>query len=50
MSMTPLKLSCRDLALLRAVAAGCCELVCGCHPDLLVDGRWCCCDLSPARR
>lgn len=35
-------LSRRDLALLRATAAGRCELVCGCHPDLLVDGRWCC--------
>ena len=35
-------LSRRDLALLRATAAGRCELVCGCEPDLLVDGRWCC--------
>jgi hypothetical protein len=32
----------RDLALLRAVAAGRAELVCGCQPDLLIEGRWCC--------
>ena len=32
-------LSRRDLALLRATAAGRCELLCGCAPDLLVDGR-----------
>lgn len=35
-------LSRRDLALLRATAAGRCELVCGTHPDLLIDGLWCC--------
>jgi len=23
------------------VAAGRCELICGCQPDLLIDGRWC---------
>lgn len=35
------ELSRRENALLRAVAAGRCELVCGCEPDLLIDGRWC---------
>lgn len=37
LTMTP-----RYLALLRAVATGHAVMVCGCHPDLLVDGRWCC--------
>jgi hypothetical protein len=37
-----LALSHRDRALLRAAAAGRCELVCGCRPALLIDGRWCC--------
>lgn len=35
-------LSHRDRALLRAVDAGRAELLCGGHPDLLIDGRWCC--------
>jgi hypothetical protein len=39
----------RDLALLRAVAAGKCELVNDCGPVLIVDGR-CCCDQLLARR
>ncbi len=47
-SMTAV-LSRRDLALLRAVAAGRAELVCGCQPDLLIDGRWCC-DQSAAHQ
>lgn len=33
----------RARAMLRAVADGRAELVCGCEPDLLVDGL-CCCD------
>lgn len=41
MSSTEPELSGRETALLRAVAAGRCELVCGCEPDLLIDGRWC---------
>lgn len=36
------ELSRRDYALLAAVAAGRCTLICGCEPDLLVDGRWFC--------
>lgn len=39
----------RDLALLRAVAAGLCELARDCGPVLIVDGR-CCCDQLAARR
>ncbi|AHI00902.1 hypothetical protein [Kutzneria albida] len=31
----------RELALLRAVADGRAELLCGCEPDLAVDGAWC---------
>ena len=42
MSTTARALSHRDLALLRATAAGRCELICGCQPDLLIEGRWCC--------
>ena len=36
-------LTCRAVAMLRAVCAGRAELICGCEPDLLIDGR-CCCD------
>jgi hypothetical protein len=32
----------RHYALLRAVAAGRCELTCSCEPDLFIDGRTCC--------
>lgn len=32
----------RHYALLRAVAAGRCELTCSCEPDLFIDGRSCC--------
>jgi hypothetical protein len=32
----------RHYALLRAVAAGRCELSCSCEPDLYIDGRTCC--------
>lgn len=32
----------RDRAILRAVAVGRAQLVCGCEPDLIVDGCWCC--------
>ena len=42
-------LSRRDRAILRAVAAGGAELVCGAAPDLLLDGR-CCCDQTAAHR
>ncbi|WP_214369150.1 hypothetical protein [Pseudonocardia sp. H11422] len=31
----------RHLAMLRAVAAGRGEALCGCEPDLLIDGRYC---------
>ncbi|MGH3979921.1 MAG: hypothetical protein ACRDRZ_13130 [Pseudonocardiaceae bacterium] len=31
----------RDYAILRAVAVGRGQLVCGCEPDLLIDGCWC---------
>ncbi|MHA6795628.1 hypothetical protein ACVGVM_19235 [Pseudonocardia bannensis] len=31
----------RHLAMLRAVAAGRGEALCGCEPDLLIDGRFC---------
>jgi hypothetical protein len=42
-------LTARDRAILRAVAAGGAELVCGSEPDLLIDGR-CCCDQIAAHR
>jgi hypothetical protein len=45
----PETLTRRDRAILRAVAAGRAELVCGTEPDLLLDGR-CCCDQSAAHR
>lgn len=32
----------RHLAMLRAVAAGRCELTCSCEPDLFIDGRSSC--------
>jgi hypothetical protein len=32
----------RDRAVLAAVADGRCALICGCEPDLLVDGLWFC--------
>ena len=44
-----LELSCRDRAILRAVAAGGAELLTGRVPDLLLDGR-CCADQSAAHR
>ncbi|MGH9290832.1 MAG: hypothetical protein ACRD0V_21470 [Acidimicrobiales bacterium] len=31
----------RDRSILRAVSVGRAELVCGCEPDLLIDGCWC---------
>jgi hypothetical protein len=31
----------REWQMLAAVAAGRGELVCGCEPDLLIDGGWC---------
>ncbi len=34
--------SCRVLAMLRAVAAGRAEISCSCEPDLFVDGLGCC--------
>jgi hypothetical protein len=42
-------LSGRDRAILRAVAAGGAEIVCGAEPDLYLDGR-CCCDQVAAHR
>jgi hypothetical protein len=39
----------RELAMLRAVAAGRAELVCSCEPDLYVDGL-CCCDQYTAHQ
>ena len=45
---TTLQLSCRDRAILRAVAGGGAELVTGAEPDLFLDGR-CCCDQTAAR-
>ena len=39
----------RDRAILRAVAAGTAELVCGSEPDLFLEGR-CCCDQVAAHR
>jgi hypothetical protein len=39
----------RDRAILRAVAAGGGELLCGVEPDLLLDGR-CCCDQTAVHR
>jgi len=37
-STTACALSHRDLVMLRAVAAGGAQLLCGCLPDLLIDG------------
>jgi hypothetical protein len=48
-SETTSVLSHRDLALLRAVAAGQCELINSCGPILIIDGRRCC-DQLAARR
>jgi hypothetical protein len=42
-------LSCRDRAILRAVAKGGAELTGGAEPDLLLDGRFCA-DQSAAHR
>ena len=42
-------LSCRDRAILRAVAKGGAELLTGAEPDLFLDGR-CCSDQSAAHR
>jgi hypothetical protein len=39
----------RDRAVLRAVAAGRCQLRAGCEPVLIVDGR-CCADSAAAHR
>lgn len=39
----------RELAMLRAVAAGRAELMCSCEPDLYIDGL-CCCDQYTAHR
>jgi hypothetical protein len=39
----------RELAMLRAVAAGRVELVCSCEPDLYIDGL-CCCDQYTAHQ
>lgn len=35
------ELAYRHYALLRAVAAGRCQLTCSCEPDLYIDGRSC---------
>ena len=43
------RLTSRDRAILRAVAAGHAELVFGSEPDLIIDGR-CCCDQAAAHR
>ena len=40
-------LSCRDRAILRAVAKGGAELLAGAEPDLFLDGR--CCDTRGQR-
>ncbi len=39
----------RSLAMLRAVRNGRAELVCGCEPDLLIDGLGCCDQLGAHR-
>ena len=46
---TDVRLTGRDRAILRAVAAGNAELAWGAEPDLLRDGRYCC-DQSAAHR
>ena len=46
---TTLQLSCRERAILRAVAGGGAELTAGAEPDLFLDGR-CCADQSAAHR
>jgi hypothetical protein len=46
---TTVTLSCRDRAILRAVANGGAELVAGAEPDLFLDGR-CCADQLAAHR
>jgi hypothetical protein len=43
------RLTSRDRAILRAVAAGHAELLFGAEPDLIIDGR-CCCDQAAAHR
>jgi hypothetical protein len=48
-STTTVRLSGRDRAILRAVAAGTAELTWGAEPDLLLDGRFCC-DQAAAHR
>ena len=35
------QLSHRELAVLRAVSEGHAQLLCGCEPDLAIDGAWC---------
>lgn len=47
--ITTTELSGRQRALLRAVAAGRCELSCSQVPDMFVDGL-CCCDQLSARQ
>jgi len=47
-SLTSYELSGRDRAILRAVATGRAELVCGREPALFLEGR-CCCDQGAAR-
>jgi hypothetical protein len=43
------RLTCRDRAILRAVAGGSAEIVVGAEPDLFLDGR-CCSDQMAAHR
>ena len=46
---TAIELTCRDRAILRAVAGGGAELSAGVEPDLFLDGR-CCADQLAAHR
>ncbi len=46
---TTLELTCRDRAILRAVAGGGAELLGGAEPDLFLDGR-CCADQLAVHR
>jgi hypothetical protein len=43
------QVTCRELAMLRAVAAGRAELIRSCEPDLYIDGL-CCCDQYTAHQ
>lgn len=49
MTMTVIALNRRELAMLRAVAAGRAEITVSCEPDLYVDGLPCC-DQTAAHR